>query len=429
MHFLAPIAALLLGVALLLLGGGLLGTLLAVQGSARGFSDAVVGMVMSGYFVGFFFGTFLAPGIIRRIGHIRAFALFAALATCAVLMHVILVSPAWWFAFRVLTGIALVALYTVIESWLSARSDPAERGRVFAVYMAVTLAALAAGQHLLRFDDGGMLLFALVAMLVCAAMIPVTLTRQVQPVLHETPRLKLVLLYRRVPTAVAGALFSGLAMGAFWALGPLFATRSGLADSQIAWFMSIGILGGMLLQWPIGRLSDRHDRRYALFAVALLAAIIAMFGAFAAGGPGQPGGQHIGVLYAVVFFYGGLAFAVYPVSVAHLMDHLEPSDLLQGSSTVLLLHGIGAALSPLLAGAAMGRFGPGALWLFFAAIQLLLAASVGWRLLVRRRAAGFDGHFLPMLRTTPAALEMIPEAAPAPHDDVAGDEEETPPAL
>jgi MFS family permease len=425
-HFLAPIAALLLGVALLLLGGGLLGTLLAVQGPERGFSDAMVGAIMSGYFVGFFLGTFLAPGIIRRIGHIRAFALFAALATCAVLLHAMLVSPLWWFAFRVVTGIALVALYTVIESWLSARSEPAERGRVFAVYMAVTLAALAAGQHLLRLDDGGMLPFALVAVLVCAAMIPVTLTRQVQPVLHETPRLKLVHLYRRVPTAVAGALFSGLAMGAFWALGPLFAVRSGLVEGQIAWFMSIGILGGMLLQWPIGRLSDRHDRRYALFAVALLAAVVAMFGAIATG---QTGVQRIGVLYAVVFVYGGLAFAVYPVSVAHLMDHLEPSDLLQGSSTVLLLHGIGAALSPLLAGAAMGRLGPDALWMFFAATQALLAATVGWRLLVRRRVAGFEGRFLPMLRTTPTALDMIPDAGPAPETDPYDEEDETPPAL
>jgi MFS family permease len=428
MHFLAPIAALLAGVALLLLGGGLLGTLLAVQGSGRGFSDAVVGVVMSGYFVGFFFGTFLAPRIIRRIGHIRAFALFAALATCAVLMHVILVSPAWWFVFRVVTGIALVALYTVIESWLSARSDAAERGRVFAVYMVVTLAALAAGQHLLRLDDGGMLLFALVAILVCAAMIPVTLTRQAQPTLHDTPRLNLAHLYRRVPTAVAGALFSGLAMGAFWALGPLFATRSGLVDSQIAWFMSIGILGGMLLQWPIGRLSDRHDRRYALLAVAVLAAVVSLFGALGTVGPDGP---RLGTIYAVVFLYGGLAFAIYPVSVAHLMDHLDPTDLLQGSSTVLLLHGIGAALSPLLAGVAMGRLGPAALWYYFAATQLLLATSVGWRLIVQRRAASFDGHFLPMLRTTPAALDMIPDAAAASNVDGDADDnvDETPPAL
>lgn len=420
MHFLAPIAALLVGVALLLLGGGLLGTLLSVQGSGHGFSDAVVGMVMSGYFVGFFFGTFLAPGIIRRIGHIRSFALFAAVATCAVLLHVVVVSALWWFVFRVVTGIALVALYTVIESWLSAQSEPEQRGRVFAVYMVVNLGALAIGQHLLRLDDGGALLFALVAMLVCAAMIPVTLTRQAQPVLHETPRLNLLHLYRRVPTAVAGALFSGLAMGAFWALGPLFATRSGLVESQIAWFMSIGIIGGMVLQWPIGRLSDRHDRRFTLLAVALVSALVALAGGLASFGPQGPG---LGLLYGVMFLYGGLAFAIYPVSVAHLMDHLDPADLLQGSSTVLLLHGIGAALSPLLAGVLMGRFGPGALWIFFAIVQAMLAVSVAWRLLVRRRAAGYEGHFLPMLRTTPAALDMIPDAEPAADADPTDDED------
>lgn len=417
MHFLAPIAALLAGVALLLLGSGLLGTLLVVQGSARGFGDAVLGLVMSGYFVGFLLGTFVAPGIVRRTGHIRAFAFFAALAACSVLLHPVLATPLWWFLLRVLTGAALVGLYTVIESWLSAQSAAADRGRVFALYMAVTLAALAAGQHLLRLDDGAALPFIVAGVLVCAAMMPVVLTRQAQPTLHETPRLSLRLLARRVPTAVGGAVFSGLLMGAFWAMAPLYATRIGLQDGQIAWFMSIGILGGMALQWPIGRLSDRHDRRYALAGVALLAAAMAGATALAAGTPA--------LLYLAVFLYCGLAFAVYPISVAHLMDHLDPDQLLQGSSTVLLLHGLGATFSPVAAGLLMAWFGPGALWLYFLALQLALGAFVVWRIRRRQRDAAWEGHFLPMLRTTPAALEMLPDAEPV---ESTGDPEGNAPA-
>jgi len=397
-----PLAALLAGVALLLAGSGLLGTLLAVRGSLEGFDGRTLGLVMSGYFAGFFVGTFLAPMLIRRIGHIRTFAFCAGLATIAVLLHPIFVNAPAWFGLRVLTGIALVSLYTVIESWLNAQPDPALRGRIFTLYMAVNLGAIAAGQLLLGLgEDGGFMLFSLVAVLVCASALPVTLTRLTQPSIPETPRLGLRKLYAVAPAATLAAGISGLAMGAFWGLGPVYAGQIGFDRDGVSHFMIATILGGALLQWPIGRLSDRVDRRIGLALVCLVAAAVALLALLAGDWGRWP-------VYGLFFAFGGMAFSIYPMSVAHMLDTLAPEDLLSGCSSLLLVHGIGAALGPAIAGELMTRNGPGALPAYFAAVLAALAAFLLMRLAARRGRA-HPAPFHPMLRTTPGALELLPE--------------------
>lgn len=403
-----PLTALLAGVALLLLGSGLLGTLLAVRGSLEGYGDQALGLIMSGYFVGFFIGTFLGPPLIRRMGHIRAFAFFAALSACTVLLHAIWVDPIGWGLLRVGTGIALVGLYTVIESWLNAQSSPEHRGRIFAVYMAVNLLALALGQQLLRLAPAeSFALFSLVAILVCAAMLPVTATRLTQPALPEAERLSPRRLFLIAPAAAGGALFSGLAMGAFWGLGPVYAARLGLDAGQVATFMTATILGGAVLQMPIGKLSDSGDRRITLGLVCAAAAgVAALLLVLQAPAPW--------LLYAVFFAYGGLAFAVYPVAVAHLLDHVPPERVLPACSTVLLVHGVGAAIGPALAGALMQRLGPQALPAYFVAMQAAIALYACARLYRRRRGPQQPAHFHPMLRTTPTVLELLPENDPHP---------------
>lgn len=399
-----PLSALLSGTALLLLGSGLLGTLLGVRGSIEGYGDLVLGLIMSGYFLGFFLGTFVAPTAIRRMGHIRAFSFFGALFACTVLLHAIHVEPLAWGLLRVGTGVAVVALYTVIESWLNATADSAQRGRVFAVYMAVNLGALALGQQLLRVAPAeSFMLFSLVAILVCAAMLPVLATRMAQPVMQPAARIGVRRLSRIAPAAAGGALFSGLTIGAFWGLGPVYAGRLGLGIDQVAVFMSITIVGGAVLQWPIGRLSDSGDRRSTLALACFGAAVAAGSAVAISGGPGA-------ALYAVFFVYGGLSFAVYPVAVAHLLDHVPSDDLLPACSTILLLHGLGAAIGPAVAGFAMARYGAGAFPGYLMLVHLLLAVYVVGRLRVRKRALPGEAHFHPMLRTSPTAMEMLPEA-------------------
>ncbi len=399
---LRPLAALLLAVLLLISGSGLLGTLLAVRGSSTGMSDATLGWVMAAYFVGFLIGTRSGPPLIRRVGHIRAFAIGAALATTAALGHAMTDSPLIWAALRMLSGLALVTLYTVIESWLNADAPPSHRGQVFAVYMGVNLFALAAGQQLLLAAPiGGFELFSLVALLSCLALVPVAWTRQPQPQLSEPRPYRIGKLWANAPSAGAGAALSGLVMGGFWGLGPVAAARIGLEPAAIAGFMTMAIVGGAALQWPLGRLSDRHDRRLVLALVAAGAALLALALVPALAYPLPR--------MVLVFAFGGLAFALYPIAVAHMMDRLDPADMLGASASFLMLYGIGAAIGPVVSGQAMAAFGPAALFASFAVALLLLAGFVALR--VRHRDSAVEGPvvFMPMLRTTPAVLEMVPE--------------------
>lgn len=400
LHAVRAIASLLAGVALLLLGAGLLNTLIPLRGSATGFSDVLIGGLTSAYFAGFFVGTFVAPSLIRRIGHIRAFAFYAVCCACVALLHA-LGDQAWlWLLLRLAFGTALVGLYTVIESWLNAQAGPQWRGRMFALYMVVNLGALALAQLLLRFEGGpGFLLFVGVALLVCAATLPVLLTRQAQPQLQPAPRLELRRLLAVAPIAGAGALVSGLAMGAFWGLLPVYFTRLGHDAGAIGGFMCTAIVGGAALQWPLGRLSDRHDRRLVIALTCAAAAALAL--------SIPVSGAAAWATYGSVFLYGGLAFSTYPIVVAHLLDHLPSDDLLAASSSVLLINGIGAALGPLLAGALMAALAPAALFGWFAALQGALALYAGWRYHTHRRAPALAPQFHPMLRTSPASLELI----------------------
>jgi len=398
-----PISAVLIGVALLLLGSGLLNTLLAVRGSMEGYDDSTLGIIMSGYFLGFFVGTFMALPLIARVGHIRAFAMCASVAASSVLLHVLFVNPWIWLLLRVVTGAALVILYTVVESWLNGQTPAHQRGRVFAVYMAVNLGALAIAQQFLRLDTPqSFLLFALATMMICLSLVPVAWTRFAQPVVHKVERMRFKRLRSIAPVAAAGALVSGLAMGPFWGLAPVYAARVGLDSSGVATFMSVAILGGALFQYPLGRYSDTHDRRRVLFVVCAAAAGAALLLMASSN-------SALWILPAIAI-YGGLAFAVYPVAVAHLVDHLDGDDILPGSSALLLLHGIGAALGPMLAGQLMSLFGAQALPVYFCAMQAL-TAFVAVRNMhgLKEEELEHPAPFVPMVRTTPTALEMLPD--------------------
>jgi len=398
-----PISALLAGVALLLLGNGLLNTLIALRGGIQGYDDSTMGFIMSGYFIGFFFGTQVALLLLRRIGHIRTFAFCAAIMSCTALLHVLFVDPYLWFAFRVLNGAVLVILYTVIESWLNGLSTSQQRGKIFAVYMIVNLGSLALAQQLLRLGSPEtFLLFAISGMLITLSLVPVTWTRLKQPVVDNVQRLAFKKLYQLAPVAIVGSLMSGLAMGAFWGMAPIYAQRSGLTSASVGTFMSIAIIGGALFQYPLGRFSDSHDRRRVLSVASGLAALT---------GALVYGASYFGNwLYLAIFLYGGMAFAIYPVAIAHMVDHLDADNILAGVSGLLLLHGIGAAIGPALVGQLMYLLGYQALPVYFIATQLLLCGYAAYML--HKTSEDIDGntaHFVPMVRTTPTAMNMHPD--------------------
>lgn len=401
-----PIAALLSGVALLLLGTGLLNSVLSLRGSHEGFSDISLGFMGSAYFLGFFLGTFVVPPLVQRIGHIRAFAFFGACVAAAILLHLLFINPWFWMVLRVLTGIALVGFYSVIESWLNSQAPKSQRGQIFAIYMAVNLGALALSQQLLRLaEPAGYTLFVLSALLVCLALMPVTATRLPQPILEARPRLPLLQLWQAAPLACSGALLSGLAMGGFWGMGPVYGLRIGLDAAGVALWMTAAILGGACGQWPLGHLSDRWDRRRVMGWVATAAAFAGVLMLLL-------GSLRSGAIFSA-FCFGLAAFAVYPIVVAHLIDHLPQEEILSGNVGLLLLHGAGAALGPALAGLLMNWWGAPAL-----PLQLLLMFGLLGAAAFRYVRQGNDeiveeaAHFMPMVRTSTAVLDMMtPEPA------------------
>ncbi len=395
---------LLLSTAFLLMGVGLLHTHIALQGRTLDFSVAMIGVLTSAYYAGFLVGTYTVPRLTHRIGHIRTFAFCAALLAMVVLVQALVPVYGVWFVLRILQGLLLVGLYAIIESWLNAAADPRHRSSVFAIYMMVNLGASAAAQQFLRISGEGFVLFCMVAILFCAASLPVAATRQPQPHVHSVPRVQVKRLFRLAPTALVSALISGLVLGAFWGLLPLYAAARGLDAAGIGTYMSVAIAGGVVLQWPLGRFSDRIDRRLALSLISALAALAALANLFLpmAGGAAA---------MVVIFAFGGMSFTLYPIAVAHLVDYLQRDELLSASSTVLLVNGIGSAVGPLLAGALMNLVTPQLLFVWFAVLDAILAGYALYRFTQRKREVTPDDNFVPLVTTTPSSLELPVQGA------------------
>ena len=404
MHHIVAIATLLLGIAVILAGNGLLGTLLGVRGEMEGFSSTTLGLVTAGYFAGFVAGTFVIPDVIRRIGHIRMFAALASIASVATLLHGMLVNPWAWFLLRLISGMCIVGLYIVIESWLNEQTDNEHRGHVFSAYMTTTLIGLGIGQILLMAGDINTLqLFAVGSVLLSLGLVPVALTRVQEPVLVEAQRLGLRNLYAISPLGVVGCVFSGLGAGAFWGLAPVMAAGIGLDPAGIAGFMGLTILGGVLMLWPVGRLSDRFDRRTVLMWVCVLAALAATAALVLSR-------LDTGWLLLGGFLYGVVGFSIYSLSAAHTNDHVDSDQVLEVASSLQLLWGAGAIVGPILAGILMQLTDPTALLPFMAVAALLPGIFARYRMSVSDAIPMEDqGDFVPQFATSPAALEMHPE--------------------
>lgn len=362
-----PLSSLLSGVGLLIVGVGLLFSVVGLRAGLANFSGLTLGLVMSAYFAGFVLGTYVGPMIIRRVGHIRTFAAMASVASTMPILHALWIDPWFWGLLRLVTGVCLVGLYIVVESWLNALAPNEHRGKVFAAYMSVNFVALALGQWLILVGDRlGFVPFAMVSVLFSFALLPITLTPVNQPAPVEAPSFSLRTLYLASPLGVAVAFASGLLNGTFYSMGALYAVGVGLSDAGVAAFMAATILGGAIFQWPVGHYSDSHDRRSVLLWVCLGAAALAAV-AFV-----LPA-LNVGWLVGVGLLYGGLVFTVYGLGVAHVNDVIDSSRLLEFTSGLLLVHGVGAAVGPVLAGGVMDQFGANSLMVFFAAVLVLLA--------------------------------------------------------
>jgi MFS family permease len=375
-----PIVAtwpLLLGMGILMLGAGLQSTLLGVRATIEAFPTTVTGIIMSCYYVGYLAGTRLAPQLLRRVGPVRVFATLAALASVAVLVHGAWVYPGAWAVMRLLSGICFAGIYVVAESWLNHRASSTNRGQLLAIYMLVLYVGLGSAQFLLVLSNPQSVQpFMLVSALISVAMVPIVASAEEIRGPVAPQRVRFADLYRNSPLGVVAVAFSGMVSSIIFSMGPVYARLSGFGTRWVAEFMAVSILAGVLTQYPIGRLSDRMDRRTVIATMCVLATVVAA--AIELLGP-LP--RFLFLILAALF--SGAALTLYSLSVSHVNDKLDPSQMVAASSKLLLINGTAAAFGPVMTGALMSAFGPRAYFFTLGSLTGALALFDVWRKLRR----------------------------------------------
>jgi len=403
------IAAILFSTLIFLMGNGLLGTLTPVRGHMAGFSDLVIGVIGSAYFAGFVTGCYAGPRLLRRIGHVRTFAVAAGLGAASALLQTLAVEQIVWILARGLFGFCAANLYMVIESWLNDRATNETRGRIFSSYLTVNFGGLMIGQALFmtgRAEDFA--LFNLSAIFYALCLIPVSLTRLPQPVPPQIMRLRPLRIFRIAPVGVAGCLTVGFANGAIWTLAPIYASGHGLHREYLALFMICFTFGGALMQLPIGRLSDHLDRRWIIVGVAVSAALAGLALA-------RFGGIDREMALALAAVMGVTALPLYGLSVAHANDRLPRADFVEASATLLLLNALASVIGPTFAAFVMARAGSAALFVVTAATHTALALFAIVRLRIKEAPPEETREpYAPLpAQASPGALELDPRGPEA----------------
>lgn len=371
---LIPVGATIAGIAAVQLANGLLGTLVSMTSAAAGFSPMVLGVVLAAYFGGYTLGAATIAPILQRVGHIRMFAALAGIVAASIVLQPVMTSAPAWILIRLVTGFGCAGLFITAESWLNATSSPQNRGTVFAIYMVATNAAFGLGQFLLNVPaPGGFELFSLAAAIFCVALVPVALTRSTAPAITESPRLRLRDLRRLAPVAFAGCAAAGLISSAFYALIPAYAQTQGIPPSAVSAYIATAIFGGLCFQIPVGKLSDRFDRRAVAAAVACGLCASALVLALAP----LPGPA----ILATTFILGGFMSTIYPVCAAHANDRVEPEKVVSTSGQLILINGLASFLGPIIGTSIMGRAGIEGVYLYMAIMAALFIIGTLWRLM------------------------------------------------
>jgi MFS family permease len=417
--------ALLLGIGLMMVGNGLQGTLLAVRATSEDFGEATTGIIMSGYYVGFFIGSVLVPKYVSSVGHIRVFAALATIASSSVLLHSVFVEPSVWMAMRVITGFSYAGLYIVAESWLNGVSTNSNRGSLLSVYMVVSQGAIAAGQFMLVLSDpDGFILFILVSVVVSLSLVPLALTTTRGPSFDKPTKISLMEVYRASPTGVIGSFLNGLGFGAIFTMGAVYARSIGFSLGEVSIFMAVTFFAPVFTLWPIGVLSDRFDRRIVIVTIALIAsALAAVIGLKTDAAPFL-------LLVVVMGLHTGFQTPIYSLCIAYTNDYLDYEQMVAASSKLVLINGMGAVMGPVSVAAMMGWFGPAAFGWSIAVVYAVLGLFVLYRMSVRGALpADEQTNYVPMSpRGTMVAAAMsaeeMEESSDSPQDSAEQDQQE-----
>jgi MFS family permease len=383
---LGTLLGLLLGFGLMQMGNTLQGTLLSIRGGIESFSPAQIGAVGAGFWLGIVIGSLRGGKLIQSVGHIRAFLALGAIASTAPLLHLLVINPIAWVVARALTGFCFAGLFIVVESWLNSAATDKTRGQILSVYAMTGLLAGIVGQLLLpATDPAGFRPFCLVAIIIALALVPIALTRAVAPAHEgEAARISLRALYQQSPFGLVAAFLCGVTTSAFFTLGPILAQRGGLDTAGVAAFMAFGTLGGFLMAWPVGWLSDRLDRRRVIIGAAITATVTLL--AIMALLPEEPSRW---LVYFCVAIFGGTIVPTYSVVMAHVNDAVGEGEFVAASGGLLITQGVGATAGPLVAGFAMSASEHGLAYTIIAT-QILMAVFGVYR--STRRAAPPEMH-------------------------------------
>lgn len=383
---LASTWALLLGMMLLMLGNGMQGTLLGIRGAIEDFSTTQMSIVMSCYFVGFLFGSRLAPELIRRVGHVRVFAALGSMISAVLILYA--AAPHWvaWALMRVLIGFSFSGVYITAESWLNNASSNETRGQTLSLYLIVQMIGIIAAQALLNLaDPAGYTLFVIPSVLVSLAFTPILLSISPAPAFDSIRRLNIRALYGISPLGCVGMFLLGGIYSAQFGMAAVWGALTGLEVRDLSIFIASIYIGGLVLQFPMGWLSDRMDRRLLVLGLAVIGALVLMI----------PVLFNISFVFlvAVAALMGGITNPIYSLLLAYVNDYLDPSDMAAASAGLMFINGVGAISGPIITGWMMGVIGPDGFFLFMAVIFAMLAAYATWRIIRRRETPDATGSY------------------------------------
>lgn len=388
--------ALMLGMLLLMLGNGVQGTLLGIRGSIEGFGPTTMAYIMSGYFVGFLGGSHLAPKLIRKVGHVRVFAAFASTISAAFILFAALPDPYLWTFMRFVVGFCFAGVYVVAESWLNDAASNETRGQALSAYIIIQMVGVISAQVLMNFADvGGYTLFIVMSVLVSLSFLPILLSISPAPVFSTSKSMSLKELFKISPLGCVGSFLLGAIFASLFGMAPVYGTELNLSVTEISIFVGLIYFGAMVWQYPIGRISDRMDRRRLIIyvtgfgAVALLAAV--------------PFAEHSILLYIMAFVAGGVSNPLYSLLIAYTNDYLEVEDMAAASGGLIFLNGVGASGSAILLGWFMSYYGANSFFVFIAALLGSIALFASYR--------STQSEATPVEDTNPYAA-VLPQASP-----------------
>ncbi len=408
------------GLLLIMLGNGLQMVLLGIRSSDAGFSNVATGLIMAGYYLGLFVGSISIPQILNNVGHVRVFGAMSAIASAAVLVHAALADPLIWAIMRILTGFSFAGMFIVCESWLNDQSTNKTRGQILSLYMIVTMAGIAGGQLMISLgSETGVELFLLASILVSLSVVPILISVGVAPEFSAPERISLRRIFQISPLAVIGLTLNGMSISMIFGMGAVYGKSIGMNSSEISFFIAAPVIGGMLLQYPVGRLSDRFDRRGVILGVSAMASAT-LFLAWHFG-LGQ-----FGLLLICMAIFGGFLFPMYSLCIAHANDFLTPSQMVSVASGLVMMSGAGAVIGSPLAALSLEYLGVGSFFPLLASTQIVTAVFVIIRMAKRRAVpTAAQGPFVAIPEVSSSvAVALNPEAEWVMSEEQADDAED-----